>query len=45
MAMVVPEGYQPVVAWRLCPPGGILLQLGIYIFAALRAMGSFPSFS
>ncbi|CAE7528712.1 unnamed protein product [Symbiodinium microadriaticum] len=32
MAMVVPEGYQPVVAWRLCPPGGILLQLGIYIF-------------
>ncbi|CAE7275722.1 unnamed protein product [Symbiodinium necroappetens] len=30
--MAVPKGYEAVVAFKLCPPGGILLQLGIYIF-------------
>eukprot|EP00439_Symbiodinium_sp_Y106_P073568 s2010_g13.t3 len=32
LAMAVPEGYDPVVAFKLCPPGGIMFQLGLYIF-------------
>ena len=39
-AMAVPEGYEAVVAFKLCPPGGILFQLGIYIFAPLATLGS-----
>ena len=41
LAMAVPEGYDPVVAFKLCPPGGIMFQLGLYIYAASAALGSF----
>ncbi|CAE7724039.1 unnamed protein product [Symbiodinium sp. KB8] len=42
--MAVPEGYDPVVAFKLCPPGGILLQLGIYIFDIINDVAQIGTF-
>ncbi|CAE7568051.1 unnamed protein product [Symbiodinium sp. CCMP2456] len=33
---VLPEGYEPVVAFKLCPPGGLFVELGVYLFDILN---------
>eukprot|EP00439_Symbiodinium_sp_Y106_P071147 s123_g12.t1 len=33
---VLPEGYEPVVPFKLCPPGGLFLELGVYLFDILN---------
>ncbi|CAE7251175.1 unnamed protein product [Symbiodinium sp. CCMP2456] len=42
--MAVPEGYDPVIAFKLCPPGGIVFQLGIYIFDIINDVAQIGTF-
>ncbi|CAE7264719.1 unnamed protein product [Symbiodinium natans] len=42
--MAIPDGYVPVVAFGFCPPSGIFLQLGLYLFDIVNDLVQISTF-